>query len=105
MKESQPQFSYTWKDLQPVRPLVVTMLVLQILGGIVGLAAAVYPAWFANLWAGAALATLPGYALGLVVQLRVNAQRIREHAVMVRRLGLIAAVLTGFVFVFPLDKF
>jgi len=105
MKESQFGFSYTWADVQPVRPLVVTVLVLQILGAIAGLVASVYPSWFANLWGGGALATFPGYLLGLLVQRQLNAERIREHIVMVRRMGLVSLALTGSVFVFPLDKF
>lgn len=105
MRESQFGFSYTWEDMQPVRPLIATVLVLQLLGGLSEMVASVYPSWFANLWGGGALATLPGYLLGLLIQRQVNAQRIREHIVMVRRMGLIALALTGSVFVFPLDKF
>ena len=105
MKESPFGFSYNWADMQPVRPLIVTVLIFQIAGAIAGFVASVYPSWFANLWAGGALATLPGYLLGLLVQRQVNAQRIQEHIVMVRRLGLISLALTAAVFVFPLEKF
>lgn len=105
MRESQFGFHYTWEDMRPVRPLIVTVVAVQILGAIAGLVASVFPSWFANLWGGAALVTFPGYLLGLLIQRQVNVERIREHIVMVRRMGLIALALTGSTFVFPLDKF
>jgi len=105
MRESQFGFEYTWADLQPVRPLAVATFVAQVIGAAIGLAVSAYPSWFANLWAGGALATFPGFLLGLLLQYLLNAERIREHRVMVRRMGIIALVLTLSVFVTPLGKF
>ena len=105
MKESQFGFEYSWEDLQPIRPLAVTVFAAQIVGALLGLWASVYPSWFANLWAGGALATLPSFLLGLLIQSQFNPASLTEHRVMVRRLGLIALVLSLSVFVMPLDEF
>jgi hypothetical protein len=105
MKEFQFGFEYSWSDLQPIRPLVVTMFAAQVLGALLGLWAAVYPSWFANVYGGGALITFPSFLLGLLVQSQVDRTRMREHPVMVRRVGLIALVLSLSVFVMPLNEF
>lgn len=104
MKESPFGLEYSWADLQPIRPLAVTAFVVQALGGLLGLWVSVYPSWFANLWAGGALATFPGFLLGLFVQYWMDSTRIRENLVMVRRFGLVALVLSLSVFMMPLGK-
>ncbi|MFL6713259.1 MAG: hypothetical protein ACJ8LN_10075 [Sulfurifustis sp.] len=105
MKESQFGFEYSWEDMRPIRPLVVTAFAVQIVGALFGIALSKYPSWFVNLWAGGALMTFPGFLLGLLVQWRINAERISEHRVMIRRVGLIALILTLSVFVMPLENF
>jgi hypothetical protein len=101
MRESAFGFSYSWSDLQPVRALAVTALVAQLVGAGVGVWVARYPEWFDNLWAGGAIATFPGYAIGLLIQHRVKPGSLTENLVMVRRMGLIALVLTLAGFIFP----
>lgn len=103
MKESQFGFEYTWEDLQPIRTLVVIALGFQVAGALLGLWVAKYPQWFANLWAGGAIATFPGFIVGLVAQWIKYPESLAENKVMVRRLGLIAAVLSLSVFVMPLE--
>lgn len=51
--------------------------------------------WFLNLWCGAALATLPAFLLGLVVQAIVMPGSLGDDKVMVSQLGFIAAFLTA----------
>jgi hypothetical protein len=101
MRESAFGFSYSWSDLQPVRALAVTVLIAQIVGGAVGFAMARYPDWFDNLWAGGAIATLPGYVVGAAIQHHLKPGSLGENWTMVRRMGLIALLFTGAGFMFP----
>ena len=94
MKESQFGFEYSWSDLQPVRALAVTVVVAQICGGLLGLFFAPQETAFVKLWFGAALATFPAFFAGLVIQAKLRPGSIGENMVMVRRLGLIAALLS-----------
>ena len=102
MKESPLGFEYSWADLQPVRALFLTTLLAQLIGAAFGLWIAKYPSWFDNLWAGGALATLPGYVIGLLVQSVLRPGSLSENIVMVRRLGFVSALLSAFVFIMPL---
>ncbi len=95
MNESQFGFEYSWQDLRPVRPLFLTLLTAQFAGIALGLVAARHLPFADAAAAAGALASLPGYLLGLLVQLRAAPQRIGEHAVMVRRIGLVAAMLSA----------
>jgi hypothetical protein len=54
MKESPFGFSYSWDDLQPIRPAFVTSLIAQLLGAVLGLWAAPLPSAFMNIWTGGA---------------------------------------------------
>jgi len=105
MDESQFRIEYSWEDLKPVRPLVVTLIATQLAGCLIGFWLHRYSTFAANLWAGGALATFPGFLLGLLIQLRISTAAISDNKVMVRRIGLIALLLTLLVFVFPLEKF
>lgn len=102
MRESPFGFEYTWEDLQPIRTLAVIAFAFQIGGALFGLWVARYPQWFANLWAGGAVATFPGFVVGFVAQKLKAPESVVENKVMVRRFGLIAAVLSLSVFVMPL---
>jgi hypothetical protein len=104
MRESQFGFEYSWSDLKPVRPLAIIVLVGQLVGAGVGLFLQPFAHTFANIWAGAALATFPCFLLGALVQVRLNSAALRENRVLVRRMGLIALVLSLAVFVFPLEQ-
>lgn len=94
MRESQFGFEYSWADLQPIRALVVVVLVAQLVCMLLGLVYAPHADWFHRLWYGGAAATFPAFAIGLVVQSRVRPGSIGQNIVMVRRLGLIAAALS-----------
>ena len=104
MRESQFGFEYTWNDLKVVRPLAVTVLAGQLIGAGLGVLVAAYASLFANLWAGAAIATFPCFLLGLFIQHQRNPDALRENRTMVRRLGLIALVLSLAVFIMPLGR-
>jgi hypothetical protein len=105
MKESPFGFEYNWDDLRPIRALAIVSLVFQLFGAAIGLWTARYPSWFANLWAGGALATFPGFAIGLFIQQAMRPGSLVENKVMVRRMGLIALALSASVFIMPLDEF
>ena len=53
-----------------------------------------FPGWFENFWIGGALATFPGFLLGLPIQRRLRPEAIDENRVMVRRIGMVALILT-----------
>ena len=101
MRESPFGFQYSWKDLQPVRPLFLTLLAAQIIGSVICLLLAPLPQLLDNLWMGGALCTFPGYLLGLLVQLRIRPGSIEENKVMVQRMGLITFALTIAAIVLP----
>ncbi len=95
MKKSQFGFEYSWEDLRPVRPLFVTVLIAQLIGAAVGLGTAHPPSWYDSMCAGAALATFPGFLLGLPVQMGARAEALGENRVMVRGLGMVALMLSA----------
>jgi len=103
MKESQFGFEYTWTDLKPIRALAVTVVIGELVGAAVSVAMATHASLFVNLWVGGALASFPSFLLGLFIQHRINPQAIGENRTMVRRVGLIALVISLVVFVMPLD--
>ena len=105
MDESPFGFEYSWDDLQPIRPLAATVCATQILGALCGLSASLYPSWFANLWAGGALAGFPGFVLGWLLQYQWDRESLTEHRVMVRRFALVALLLSLSVLVLPLERF
>lgn len=95
MQESQSDFSCSWADLRPIRGLVVTLLVMQIVGAIAGLLLLGHNMWwFLRLWFGGAVVTFPAFLVGLVIQGRLRPGSINENRVMVRRLGVISLLLT-----------
>ena len=101
MRENAFGFEYSWADLQPVRALAVTALITQVIGAIAGVAALPYPDMFLRLWVGGAAATLPGYLLGLAIQRHLKPISLSENRVMVRRMGLVAGILSLSAFVVP----
>jgi hypothetical protein len=65
-----------------------------VVGALLGLVLVPHAHWFLRLWSGAALATFPAFLVGLVVQSRLRPGSLHENYVMVRRLGLIALLLS-----------
>jgi hypothetical protein len=57
------------------------------------------------MWFGGAIATFPAYLLGLFVQARHRPGSLAANRVMVRRLGLIAALLSLVALAMPLLGF
>lgn len=88
MDESQFRIEYSWEDLKPVRPLVVTLIAAQVAGCLIGLWLHTYTSFGANLWAGGALATLPGFLLGLLIQHRMSSAASERIAVCLGRTHL-----------------
>ena len=101
MKESPFGFEYSWDDLRPVHPLFVTVIAAQLVGAVIGMSVGYFPGWFENIWVGGASATFPGFLIGLPVQARLRPEAIPENRVMVRRLGLVALVLSIAGFTMP----
>jgi hypothetical protein len=105
MRESRFGFQYSWADLQPVRALAVTVVAAQFAGAVAGFLFPRFAHWFESLWFGGALATFPAFLLGLVVQATVKPGSLSANVVMVRRLGLVAALLSGFAVAMPIFGF
>lgn len=105
MKESAFGFEYSWADLQPVRALAITVVAAQVAGAAVGVLLPQFPHWFESLWFGAAIATFPAFLVGAVVQARLRPGSIGQNRVMVRRLGLIALLLSAFALAMPIFGF
>jgi len=105
MKESQFGFEYSWADLQPIRPLMVVVLIAQILGAAVSLALARFPNLFESLWFGGAIATFPAFVIGAVLQAKLRPGSLGENRIMVRRLGMIALLLTVIAIAMPVLGF
>jgi hypothetical protein len=94
MRESPLGFEYMWADLQPIRALVVTVLVAQLVAGLLGLAFAQQVEWFHRLWFGGAIATFPAFVVGVLIQSVLRPGSVGENRKMVIRVGLIAAILS-----------
>jgi hypothetical protein len=101
MRESPLGFEYTWADLQPIRTLAGTVFGAQVVGAVLGLLFAHHAEWFFRLWFGGAVATFPAFVVGALLQSRVAPGSIVGNRVMVRRFGLIAAVLSLAAFFVP----
>jgi len=103
MKDSQFGFNYSSEDLQVVRPLFTTVVIVQVIGALLGFLLSPFPTFHANVIAGGFAASFPGFLIGLLIQRRVNSAAIPDNRVMVRRMGLIALLFSLLVFVFPFD--
>ncbi len=101
MQESRFGFEYSWTDLQPIRELMLVVLGAQLICMLFGLVYAPHVEWFHRLWFGGAMATFPAFVVGLFMQARARPGSIGQNIVMVRRLGLMAAVLSLTAFFMP----
>jgi hypothetical protein len=96
---------YTWEDLKPVRALFVTVLVAQCVGGAIGAWAAFFPSLLENVWGGLAVASLPGFLLGLPIQAYLQPGSIGDNRGMVSFMGMAALIMTIAAFVvLPLNE-
>ncbi|MGE5523436.1 MAG: hypothetical protein ACM3SS_06965 [Rhodospirillaceae bacterium] len=96
--------SGTSHSMRPLRALYAGIFIAQLVGAIAGLSIALYPSWFENLWKGAALLTLPGYAVGWGAQKKTGPVALQVHGNTVRRIGVAAAMLSIAVFSMPFGR-
>ena len=101
MSDSGFKMSYSWEDLRPIHPLFVTTLVFQALGAAVGFFLQLGPTWFESVWLGGALATFPGFLVGIPVQSYFRPGSLALHKSMVIFLGAIALFLLIIALTFP----
>jgi peptidoglycan/LPS O-acetylase OafA/YrhL len=94
MRESPFGFQYSWADLKPIRPLATIVLIAQVFGALIGVIFASHSQFFWRLWFGGAITTFPAFIVGAFVQSHLKPGSISENKIMVRRLGLIAAILS-----------
>lgn len=89
-------FHYRWQDIQPIRPLVLTVAAAQLGGAVLGyLALAGALTAFDRVWIGGAAATLPGYLIGCAVQYLAAPRPWTEHRLMIQRLGMLAILFSA----------
>ncbi|MGH8079640.1 MAG: hypothetical protein ACREP7_03620 [Lysobacter sp.] len=69
-------------------------IAVEIVGAVIGYFYLSTPDLFTRAWLGAVFGAIPGYALGLLLQWKLQPERLATHAVMVRR-QLLIAVLGG----------
>jgi len=94
MRESRFGFRYSWSDLQPIRALSIVAFAVQFVGVVLGYLFPRSPYWFESVWFGGAIATFPGFLLGLLVQYRYRPGSISANKLMVQRLGVVAGLFT-----------
>ena len=102
MDNSGFKLNYSWEDLRPVHPLFITVLIAQLAGAIASLLLQGVSSWYEAAWFGGALATLPGYFIGLIVQRHTRPGSIVLHHSMVIFMGVIALLLFVAALTFPL---
>jgi hypothetical protein len=105
MKENEPGFDSNLGQFQPLRALSVVIAAAQCVGAGLSIWVGHYPSWFENLWFGGALATFPGYLVGVAVQRHLNPNSLVVCRPLIRRMGLVSAVLSLAAFVVPLGAF
>lgn len=105
MRESQLRFEYTWADLQGIRALAITVILAQCAGMALGLIFAPQSTWLLRAWFGGALNTFPAFLIGLAIQWRAQAGSIRRNRVLVRRVGLLALLLSAIAVAMPMMGF
>lgn len=101
MSQSDYDFEYSWEDLKPVRPLFVTLLVVQTLGLVAGVLFGHGGFWAERAFVWGAIGTFLGYLLGLWVQAVMLPGSLERNGVLVRRLGLLAVGFGIFGLLFP----
>lgn len=105
MRESQLGFEYTWADLQGIRALAITVILAQCAGMALGLFFAQQSTWLLRAWFGGALVTFPAFLIGLAIQSRAQPGSIKNNRILVRRLGLIALLLSAIAIATPVVGF
>lgn len=83
---------YFYRDLASVWRIVVVLIAFQLAGGFIGVAYGYHHFAFMNMWAGGALATLPGFILGAAWHFSGPAER-RARLKMAGFLGFLAAAM------------
>jgi hypothetical protein len=102
MRDDHFGFRYTWSDLAPIRGLFAFVVVFQVIGLALGALLPRFPSIFDSAWFGGAIATLPAFVVGLLIQRKLNRPSITENKRMVWHLGLVAAALFVFALAMPL---
>ena len=102
MRDDHFSFRYTWSDLAPIRGLFAFVVVFQVIGLGLGALFPRFPGIFDSAWFGGAIATLPSFVAGVLIQLKLNRPSITDNKRLVWHLGLVAAALFAFALAMPL---
>jgi hypothetical protein len=85
-----------YAQLWAVRWLTGTFFIAQIIGGLVGSYTQPFGINTNNFWMGGALSMVPGFALGLLAQYKMDREKLAEYWPTVWVTGLIAVLVFGF---------
>ncbi|QTN21513.1 hypothetical protein HZ992_15110 [Rhizobacter sp. AJA081-3] len=102
MRDDHFGFNYTWADLAPIRGLVAFVIVFQFIGLGLGALFHRFPSTLDSAWFGGAIATLPAFVGGLLLQLKLNRPSITQNKRMVWHFGLVATALFVFALAMPI---
>ena len=97
----QFKMSYSWEDLRLVHPLFISVMIAQAIGAAISGYLHNFDPILDALWLGGALATFPGFLLGLPVQKLLLPGNMSKHLDMVLFMGTIAAAITAMAVFFP----
>ena len=95
------KLSYTWEDLRPVHPLFITVLIAEAIGAFSNLLLQGFGDWFATIWVGAALSTVPGFLAGLLVQSRLRPGSVGVNRSVVIYMAVVVLLLFVCGLMFP----
>lgn len=95
----------TLSDMKLVWRIMVSVIICQMVGSVIGLAIAYHHFSFMNLWFGGVCGTLPGYVIGLSWQIQ-SRPKGREWMPVAGFFGFLAVALTvaGFFQAFPMMR-
>lgn len=94
----------SWRELEPIRPLYSTVLAAQLIGACIGLAVHGTANPGGAIWLGGALATFPGFLLGLPIQHKLRPGSLASNRLMIVVLGVLALAITAAPLFVPLGK-
>jgi hypothetical protein len=105
MIEESSGLEFNRGEFRPLRALSLVIAAAQCVGAGMSLWVGHYPGWFENLWFGGALATFPGYLIGLAVQRQVSPNSLVVCRTLIKRMALVSIVLSLSALVVPLGAF
>jgi len=93
-----------WEFIKPVWRIPLAIMIIQVIGGIVGISQNFYGVLMIDYWFGGAVSAVPGFIVGLVWQYTNSPKAIYENQLLVAFFGIICVIITISAFIVPLEK-